>query len=283
MTLELSQRNTSLTALGLPEIFQLAEVLIPTGFLPSSIKTPGQAAAIILKGQELGIPPLYALNNIAIVNGKQVCQAELMLALIFRDQGDQAVKILETSDRVCRVRYKRRGGEPGEMAFTIEEAAQAGLVAKNPTYKTYPAAMLRARAISAAARASFPDSIAGMYTPEELGARVVVNGQGEVVLDDQQPDESAPELPRMRAPAIGHVMTMDGESIRRPLTAEQHREMLMDRYAELWNQATELKLALPSRDDLPEGPPGVWSTEQLANLCREIKALIQSDRAGAAR
>lgn len=261
MTLELSQRNTSLTSLALPEIFQLAEVLIPTGFLPESIKTPGQAAAIILKGQELGIPPLYALNNISIVKGKQVCQAELMLCLIYRDQGDQAVKILETSDRVCRVRYRRRGGDPGDLAFTIEEAAQAGLIARNPTYKTYPAAMLRARAISAAARIAFPDSIAGMYTPDEMGARVVVNEQGEVVLDSEQDDEPAPPRP---------VLSLNGESTRPMLSPEQKRERLLDRYATLWDQANVMDITLP---ELP--PLDQLSDEQLVNAGRELAALVR--------
>lgn len=278
MSLELSKRNTGLTSLALPEIFQLAEMLIPTGFLPESIKTPGQAAAIILKGQELGIPPLYALNNISIVKGKQVCQAELMLSLIYRDQGDQALKILESNDRICRVRYKRRGGDAGEMAFTIEEANQAGLVTRNPVYKQYPAAMLRARAISAAARVAFSDSIAGMYTPDEMGARVVVNEQGEVVLDDDQDDEPepAPAPPR-------RVLTLDGESTRPVLSADQRHEKLCDRYAELWNGAESMGLKLPTKDELPEGPPLVWTDEQLANTCRELRGLIRAAKQTAVR
>lgn len=273
MTLELSQRNTGLTSLALPEIFQLAEMLIPTGFLPESIKTPGQAAAIILKGQELGIPPLYALNNISIVKGKQVCQAELMLSMIFRDQGDQALKILESNDRVCRVRYKRRGGDPGELAFTLEEATQAGLIARNPNYKTYPAAMLRARAISAAARVAFPDSIAGMYTPDELGARVVVNEQGEVVLDSEQDDEPAPELPKMRGPAVGNlaIAAADGQA---QLSPAELREALNDRYAELWEQARTRNITLP-QELHRAGPISNWTLQQLRSACQELKALIR--------
>ena len=72
-------------------IFDMAEKLVPTGFLPESIKTPAQAAAVMLKGRELGIPPMYALSNIAVIKGKPTCGAELMLALIYRDHGDNGL------------------------------------------------------------------------------------------------------------------------------------------------------------------------------------------------
>jgi hypothetical protein len=48
--------------------------------------------------------------------------------------------------------------------------------------------MLRARCLSAVARMAFPDSIGGMYSPDELGASVRVEGEtvvfdGETVID----------------------------------------------------------------------------------------------------
>lgn len=206
----------SMAPMALPDLFKLGEMLVTTGFLPKAIDTPGKAVAVMLKGQELGVPPMYALNNIAIVNGKQVCQAELMLSLIYRDHGSQALQVLETNDRVCRVLYQRRGGQPGELAFTIEEADAAGLLSKPgppggvAPWKGYRPAMLRARAISAAARIAFPDTIAGMYTPEEMGARVVVTEDGAVLLDDEQPPMLEPSAP---------VRSYDGESIRPPRKA----------------------------------------------------------------
>ncbi len=59
----------------------------------------------------------------------------------------------------------------------MEEAEAAGLF-KNPVWKQYPAAMLRARAISATVRFAFPECISGLYLPEEMGASVkVVDGE----------------------------------------------------------------------------------------------------------
>jgi len=150
---------------------QQGKMLVETGFLPEAIKTPQQAIAIMLKGRELGLPAMYALSNIVVIKGKPSANAELMLSLIYRDHGDDAAMWDEnaTNEKVATLLYKRRGWpEYRRYAFTIEDAARAGLTG-NATWKQYPGAMLRARCISAVARMAFPDSIGGMYTPEELG------------------------------------------------------------------------------------------------------------------
>lgn len=166
---------------------QQAGMLVKTGFLPDAIKSPEQAIAIMMKGRELGIPSMYALSNIVIIKGKPTCNSELMLALIYRDHGDSAMRIVESSKDVCKIAY-RRAQWPTESvyAFTVQDAQQAGLMTTD-TWKKYTAAMLRARCISAVARMAFPDSIAGMYTPEELGAAVEVNDDGEMAVVHQRP------------------------------------------------------------------------------------------------
>lgn len=160
-------------------MLQQAAMLVKTGFLPEAIKTPEQAVAIMLKGRELQIPAMYALSNIAVIHGKPVANAELMLALVLRDHGDEAMEITESTNERCTVSYRRRGAsQRRQYAFTIQDATKAGLM-QGATWQHYPAAMLRARCISAVARMAFPDSIAGMYTAEELGATVTINDQGE--------------------------------------------------------------------------------------------------------
>jgi hypothetical protein len=158
-----------------------AAILIKSGFLPEAIRTPEQALAVMMKGSELRIPAMYALSNIAIVKGKPTCSAELMLALVRRDHGSQAIRIRETTAQRCVVEW-RTPGWPGtsEYAYTIEDATRAGLAA-GETWRKYPAAMLRARCISAVVRMAFPECIGGMYGPGELGEAVVVTDDGEVV------------------------------------------------------------------------------------------------------
>lgn len=152
---------------------QQASMLVKTGFLPTSIKTPEQALAIMMKGRELGVPPMYALSNITVIQGKPTCNAELMLALVRRDHGPNAVRVAESSNDACTVEW-RTWGSVSSYTFTIEDAKRAGLL-QNQTWTKYPAAMLRARCISAVCRMAFPESIAGMYTAEELGGPVFVD------------------------------------------------------------------------------------------------------------
>jgi hypothetical protein len=174
-------------------MLEMAKVFLESGMLPAHVKTPAAAVLMMQKARELGIPPLYGLSNIAVVQGKPVCTAELMLALIYRDHGDGAVAVEHSDDESCAVRYRRRHARSSHLyAFTLEDAKRAGLLA-NQTWQKYPAAMLRARCISAVARMAFPDSIGGMYTPDELGARTVVDAEGAVAI---APDEDARTAPR---------------------------------------------------------------------------------------
>lgn len=165
-----------------------ASILIKTGFLPDAIKTPEQAMAVMMKGRELGVPHMYALSNIAIVKGKPTCSAELMLALIRRDYGQQAIRVKSTDNASCTVEWRQTGWTGTQhYTFTIQDAQTAGLT-KNPTWTAYPAAMLRARCISAVARMAFPECIAGMYSPGELGEAVIVTDEGDVISGDTPPD-----------------------------------------------------------------------------------------------
>lgn len=174
-------------------IHDMAKALLPTGFLPQSIKTPEQATAIMLKGRELNVPPMYALSNIVVVQGKPTVSAEMMLALVQRDHGLNSMWVEESTNEKCTVGYKSGNGTKF-YTWTVEDANAAGLT-KNPTWRSYPAAMCRARAISAVARMAFPGSIAGMYVPGELGDDVTVTEDGEVItasLEYGEPDKWGP-------------------------------------------------------------------------------------------
>jgi hypothetical protein len=162
-----------------------ASELIKSNFLPASIKTPEQAMMIILKGRELGIPPIQALSQIAVIQGKPTMSAELMLSQIMRLHPRTKISFPERSNEVCTVKVQRYGCEPSVFSYTIGDAEKAGLLAKD-SWRKYPRAMLHARAVSEMARSLFPDAISGVsYTPEEMGKEV--NDDGEVIEIDAKP------------------------------------------------------------------------------------------------
>ena len=188
-----------------------ATVLVKSGFLPQAINTPEKAMAVMLTGRELGVPPMFALRNIVIIQGRPTCQATLMAALVYRDHGDDALEVVESDEVHCLVRYKRRGWtQRRTYAFTIEDAQRAGLLVKQ-TWQQYPAAMLRARTLSAVCTMAFQDSIAGMYTPEELGADVDVADDGEIMVSRMPTVEVLDAATNGHAQLPAPVATRKGE------------------------------------------------------------------------
>jgi hypothetical protein len=201
---------------------QQSEELIKSGFLPSGIKTAAQAVAIMLKGRELGIPPMQALSHIHVINGKPTMSAELMLAQILRLHPRTKISYPVRSSERCEIKVIREGCEPSTFVFTIEDATRAGVMG-NPTWKKYPRAMLHARCVSEMARSLFPDAISGIsYTAEELGANVDENGEvidveaseskGSLVSDSM--DKKSPETSANASPSAPLFNKQDSAHIR---------------------------------------------------------------------
>jgi len=173
-----------------------AKIFIESGFLPPSIKTPAQAITIAMKGRELGIPPMQAFSQINIIQGKPAMSGELMLAMCYRGCPTAVIEFIESDNKKCVLEAKRRQTDKAsKFKFDLDDATTAGLMLKD-SWKKYPAAMLRARAISAMARAMFPDCLMGCsYTAEELGAEVTIDGEiksveGEVITTTSSESDS---------------------------------------------------------------------------------------------
>lgn len=170
-----------------------AKYLLASGYLPNNIQRPEQVIMIMLKGRELGIPPIHALSHINIINGKPAMSAELMLSQIYRLHPRAQIKFEERTDKICHVKAKRDGGQWQDFKFTIENAQTAQLT-RNPSWAKYPRAMLHARVISEMARSLFPDAISGIsYTPEELGENV--DEDGTIIADVSEPIPASPPPP----------------------------------------------------------------------------------------
>jgi hypothetical protein len=73
---------------GLADLQGAGRFFVKSGLLPKTVSTIEATLTIMVTGYELGIGPMQALRLISVVNGKPVCAAELMAALIDRDHGD---------------------------------------------------------------------------------------------------------------------------------------------------------------------------------------------------
>lgn len=163
------QLQTSATGLSEWNMMkEQASMLVKTKFLPPAIDTPEKAIAIMMKGRELGMPPMQAFSHINIIQGKPTLSAEGMLAQIFKHHPQTRLKYLKNDDEACAIEVTRPGNEPSQFSFTYEDAKKARLTGKD-NWDKYRRSMLRSRCISEMARALFPDALQGCsYTPEEV-------------------------------------------------------------------------------------------------------------------
>jgi hypothetical protein len=100
-----------------------------------------------------------------VIQGRPALKADAMLAR-FQNAGGKVSWKSYTDDDVTGVFSHPSGGEVS-IQWTIGMANKAGLT-KNPTWKQYPRAMLRARCISEGIRTVYPGVSVGIYTPEEV-------------------------------------------------------------------------------------------------------------------
>jgi len=151
----------------LPAIFTLAKALTKAqGFLPSHLKNEGEIAAVVLAGRELGIPPMASIRGIKLVKGNVTLDASLQLGCMMR-AGCKVTWLDDGTGGTARLRLERPGQAAHEQVFSMEMAQRAGL-AGGDNWRKYPAAMLRARCVSAAGKAYCPDILAGVYVPGEI-------------------------------------------------------------------------------------------------------------------
>jgi len=182
-----------------------ARALIKSGFFPRSVNTPEKVIAVMLAGRELGLPPMQSIRAISIVDGKPTLAAETMLALAYQRVPGLAVEV-KSSNEGATVTGNRPGGPSVTVTFSKADATAAGLLGKD-NWRKYPAAMYRARAISAWCRVVTPDAILGCYTPEEL-----------------EPTQSAPQAAQAGAGQVIDITTAQEVHDTRPTQEEAAQE-----------------------------------------------------------
>jgi hypothetical protein len=160
------------------EIMSIGKAFAESGMF-ADIKSAAQAMVKIQAGLELGIKPFAAMSGIHIISGKATIGAGLIASAI-KGSGKYDYRIIEQSDKVCKIEFFQGKESIGVSSFTIEEAKKAGT--KN--LDKFPANMLFARAISNGVKWFTPDVFQGpVYVPEEMGAIVTEEVEAEVLPD----------------------------------------------------------------------------------------------------
>jgi len=155
------------------EMMAFAEQVIASGLAPANVKSPAAVLVAIQLGAELGLPPMAALQNIAVINGRPSIWGDAMLG-VCRASGlfDESAFSESTASQggvltaTCTVR-RLPDGKPVTRSFSMADAKTAGLTEKAGPWQQYPRRMLQLRARSWALRDAFADVLRGLHAAEE--------------------------------------------------------------------------------------------------------------------
>lgn len=155
-----------------PQTFEqaltFADYLADSDLVPKDFKgKPANCLIAMQWGAELGLKPLQALQNLAIINGRPALWGDAVIALV--RSSPLCEYITESDDggtAVCRV--KRRGESEEVRTFSMDDAKVAGLLGKAGPWTQYPKRMRQMRARAFALRDVFADVLRGMPIAEEI-------------------------------------------------------------------------------------------------------------------
>jgi hypothetical protein len=150
---------------------QYAKALAEANLLPAAYrKQPANVLLAMEYGDALGLSPIAAIQGVHIIDGKPTASAQLIGALVRKAGHRLRVKVSSDGSAAKATIIRRDDPEfEFESVWTLERAQGAGLLGKG-TWKQYPAAMLKSRAITEVARDACPEVLSGVaYTAEELG------------------------------------------------------------------------------------------------------------------
>lgn len=168
LTAAAPQQGFSLTPKSLDEAMRFAEILSKSSIVPKDFSgNPGNILVAIQWGLELGLQPMQAMQNIAVINGRPALWGDAVIALV--RSSPLCEYIYETDDgetATCRV--KRRGEEEQVRTFSMADAKAANLLGKAGPWTQYPKRMRQMRARAFALRDVFPDVLRGMPVAEEV-------------------------------------------------------------------------------------------------------------------
>ena len=173
-------RNGMVQIQSIGDAYRFAQYVVKSNLAPKSFDTPEKVMIAWQHGAELGLKPMQALQNIAVINGRPSVYGKAAAGIVinsgFVDKFEEFFEgSLEdqTLTAVCVVKRKDVPDIRKER-FGIEDAKRAGLwnrktsTGADTPWVSYPKDMLRYKARARAFAALFGDILCGLAITEDI-------------------------------------------------------------------------------------------------------------------
>ena len=185
-------------------IIDFCDKLIKTGMLPDKIDKPEKAALVLLKGREVGLPPVMALTEVFVVKGK-ASMSTMAYGYLLTKAGIKVDFPVHTPVKAtCRL--TRPDGRWYEQTFTMEDAGRMYTsdgsgesrktirLSESLHYRANPEEMMMNRAESRAAKRFCPDVVGGAGLMDEVNDVDAIDVPAQQIGMPRGPIEAMPDL-----------------------------------------------------------------------------------------
>jgi hypothetical protein len=241
----------------------IADKLANSELVPKDYRgKPDNVFVAMQWGHEIGLKPMQAVQNIAVINGRPSLWGDAMLALVRNSPLCEYVREEFTEDGTAVCRVKRRGDGEQIRTFSVADQEKAGLMGRD-THKSYPARMRAMRARAWALRDVFTDVLRGIPMAEEAMDMlpVVDSGPAAIPQAPRVPQPKAKPTPQegdpigaatRRAPPV--AQGPDDDEAAKTLASEGMHKMIRKRLEAAALSTADLVKKFP---DVPEDLAGI--------------------------
>lgn len=157
---------------NLTEAMEYAKMIASSSFCPKDMRgKPGEVLIAVQMGAEVGLSPIQALQNIAVINCRPCIWGDAALALVQSSPYYMSHREWEentTDGIVAYCAVTRKGSDEYVKSFSQKDAEKSGLWKKPGVWQQYPSRMLQMRARGFALRDKFADALKGISIREEV-------------------------------------------------------------------------------------------------------------------
>ena len=176
------------------------------------VSSPQQAAAIMLKGYEIGLGLMASFEFVQVVKGHVGLSPKGALALLHNNIRITKIKLTRLTDEKHKfIGYEctmtRDSGFSHTERWTLDDAVIAGLMKPDSNWEKYPENMCKWRVIGFCSDIVAPDVTAGMVDfmirPEQFGVRI--DDEGNIVEGNvkfKEPEEGQTYVYEGKTPTI---------------------------------------------------------------------------------